>query len=348
MANDAAARDLAQRRLPPPVYDGLPLRDYFSLIEMPNPMQRLWSETGWTKLLLAHGCYWRRCRFCDTALDHIRRYDPATIARAVDRIEAASGATGSTGFHFVDEALAPGTLRRLADELLARGLAVSWWGNIRFEKAFTPALAAHLARAGCLAVAGGLETAEARTLALMNKGIDLSTAARVARAFANAGVMVHTYLMYGFPSQTARETVEGLEYVRQLFALGYIQSGFWHRFALTAHSPIAAAPAAFGIRLRPPAFAGFAENEIEYDDPFGADPALFGAGLRKALYNYMHGIGLAADVRSWFDVPVPRPRISRTYVARLLLNGRRPIILKRAERQDIPASAQRLRLGKQD
>jgi hypothetical protein len=44
----------------------------------------------------------------------------------------------------------------------------------------------------------------------------------------------------------------------------------------------------------------FARNEVAFEDPTGADHDYLGEGLRKALYNYMHGLGLDADVRSWF------------------------------------------------
>jgi len=50
-----------------PDFAALPLRQYISLAESLNPMHRLWSDGRWLKIQLAHGCYWRQCRFCDTA-----------------------------------------------------------------------------------------------------------------------------------------------------------------------------------------------------------------------------------------------------------------------------------------
>ena len=49
-----------------------------------------------------------------------------------DRIEAIVAETGQTGFHFVDEAAPPKSLKALAQEVLSRKLAISWWGNIRY------------------------------------------------------------------------------------------------------------------------------------------------------------------------------------------------------------------------
>jgi len=268
---------------------------------MLNPMHRLWSDGRWNKLTLAHGCYWRKCTFCDVSLDYIGRYDRPSADVVVQRIRALIDETGETGFHLVDEAAPPAGLRALAKRLLADKLAITWWGNIRFEKTFTPELCALLAASGCVAVSGGLEVASDRLLALMKKGVTVEQVARVTRAFTDAGIMVHAYLMYGFPTETEQDTVDALERVRQLFAAGCIQSAYWHRFSATAHSPIGLHPDHYGIQLRPPADVVFAHNDVEFVDPVGTDHDLLGAGLRKALYNYMHGVGLDADVRVWFE-----------------------------------------------
>jgi hypothetical protein len=158
-----------------------------------------------------------------------------------------------------------------------------------------------LAAAGCVAVSGGLEVASDRLLALMKKGVTVEQVARVTRAFTDAGIMVHAYLMYGFPTETEQDTIDALERVRQLFAAGCIQSAYWHRFSATAHSPIGLDPARYGITLQPPADIRFAHNDVAFHDPVGTDHDYLGAGLRKALYNYMHGVGLEDDVRAWFE-----------------------------------------------
>jgi radical SAM superfamily enzyme YgiQ (UPF0313 family) len=301
-----------------PTYDGLPLNDYLSLLDMLNPMHRLWSDGRWNKLTVAHGCYWKKCSFCDVNLDYISRYDLAVTAVLVDRIETVIAETGQTGFHFVDEAAPPKALKSLAHALLQRQLDISWWGNIRFEKSFSPQLCQLLADSGCIAVTGGLEVASDRLLKLMKKGVSVEQVARVTRAFSDAGILVHAYLMYGFPTQTAQDTVDALEYVRQLFATGCIQSGFFHRFTCTVHSPVGKHPEQYGVTLHPPRDPTFASNDINFTDATGIDHDIFGAALKKALYNYMHGIGLDQDVRSWFDARVPRTRVPKSFVARAL------------------------------
>ena len=311
-----------------PTYDGLPLGRYVSLFEMLNPMHRLWADGRWNKLTVARGCYWKKCTFCDISLDYIARYESVAADVTVDRIVALVRETGETGFHFVDEAAPPAALRAIAQRLIDRRVAITWWGNIRFEKSFTPALCDLLARSGCVAISGGLEVASDRLLSLMKKGVTVAQVARVARAFSDAGVMVHAYLMYGFPTETEQETVDALERVRQLFAEGCIQSAFWHRFAATAHSPIGRRPDLFGIRLGPEPPVTFARNEIPFVDPTGCDHERLGPGLRKAIYNFMHGVGLDQDVRTWFEpagarrakgrATVPAPKVPRSLIRRAL------------------------------
>ncbi|UCV30772.1 radical SAM protein [Ferribacterium limneticum] len=301
-----------------PTWDGLPLDRYLSLLDMLNPMHRLWSDGHWNKLTVAHGCYWKKCSFCDVSLDYIGRYDAASAKVLVDRIEQIIAETGHTGFHLVDEAAPPKALRALAEELQRRNLAISWWGNIRFEKSFTPELCLQLADSGCIAISGGLEVASDRLLDLMKKGVSVDQVARVTRAFTDAGVLVHAYLMYGFPTQTVQDTVDALEYVRQLFAEGCIQSGYFHRFACTVHSPVGMNPAEYGIKLQPLPPGKFAKNDVQFIDPTGVDHDRLGKALNKALYNYMHGICLDQDVRSWFDEKVPRPTVARHKISRAL------------------------------
>lgn len=300
---------------PAPDYEGLPLQRYLLLTEMLNPMHRIWSDTRWNKLTLAHGCYWKKCSFCDVTLDYIGRYEDQAADVIIDKMIKIMEQTGQSGFHFVDEAAPPKVLAALAKRLIERRVAVTWWGNIRFEKTFSQPLVDKLAASGCVAVSGGLEVASDRLLQLINKGVTVEQVARVANAFTNAGVLVHAYLMYGFPTQTLQETVDSLERVRQLFANGCIQSAFWHRFSATVHSPIGKDPEKYGITLHPATKILFAENDVPFTDSTGVDHDALGRGLNKALYNFMHGVGLEEDVRFWFEDSVPKARVNRNLIA---------------------------------
>ena len=208
-------------------------------------------------------------------------------------------------------------MRDLALEILRRRLRLTWWTNIRFEKSFTPDLCRLLQASGCIAVSGGLEVASDRLLALIRKGVTVEQVARVTDAFTSAGIMVHSYLMYGYPTQTVQETVDSLEMVRQLFQAGTIQSGFWHQFALTAHSPVGLDPAAFGIESHPQPIT-FANNDVRFTDSTGIDHDRFSFGLKKSLFNYMHGLCFEYPLREWFDFPVPDTTVEPDFIERAL------------------------------
>ncbi|WP_232617069.1 B12-binding domain-containing radical SAM protein [Marinomonas sp. BSi20584] len=315
---NAELHDIPQTDVGTPIYDGLPLTEYLSLCEMLNPMHRIWSDGRWNKLTIAHGCYWRKCSFCDVTLDYIDRYDAAGADILVDRIEELIEETGQTGFHFVDEAAPPKALFALARRLIERGVVISWWGNIRFEKTFTPERCQLLADSGCIAVSGGLEVASDRLLKLMKKGVSVEQVARVTKAFSDADILVHSYLMYGFPTQTEQETIDALEMVRQMMAQECFQSAFWHRFAATAHSPIGINPEEYGITLAKRPDILFAENDVDFTDPTGTDHDMLGDGLRKALYNYMHGIGFDQPMDFWFDKPVKRTLVKKDLISKAL------------------------------
>lgn len=301
-----------------PTYDGLALDRYVTVLDSTNPMHRLWSEGHWNKLTVAHGCYWKQCTFCDVGLDYIGRYEATPTDRMIERITDLIDETGRRNFHFVDEAAPPAGLKSLALALLERRMTISWWGNIRFEAAFSPDLCRLLAASGCIAVTAGLEAASDRLLEKMKKGITVDQTVLVCSAFNRAGILVHGYLMYGFPSETLQETIDALERVRQLFAAGLMQSAFWHRFTATAHSPVGLDPDSHGIRISGPRFQGFAENDLTHTDPKGSTPDWVREGLRRSMLNFLEGRGLTMDVGGWFDRKVPRPAVPRTWVRRLV------------------------------
>ncbi len=295
-----------------PDFSDLPLDKYLSLTEMTNPMHRLWSQGRWNKMVMAQGCYWHRCAFCDTSLPYIGDYRAPQASVVVDCMERVMGQAERTGFHFVDEALPPKLLGDVAEEILRRGLTLSFWGNIRFEKAYTADLCDLLAEAGMVAVSGGLEVASDRLLKLMDKGVTIGQTVEACRHLRDAGIMVHTYLMYGFPTETLQETVDALETVRRMFDEGIVQSAFWHRYAMTCHSPSGHHPEAFGARRTGTAAHPFCNNEVDWEPldggpQFSYDIEAVGAALRLATYNYMNGLGLDQPVRSWFPIKVPKP-----------------------------------------
>ncbi len=316
--NNAACTDYKQGQVGTPDYSELLLDKYISAIEVINPMHSLWSDGRWNKLTMAHGCYWGKCTFCDISLDYIKLYEPITAQLLCDRMEEMISQTGQSGFHFVDEAAPPALMRALSIEIIKRKLTVTWWANIRFEKSFTRDLCLLLKAAGCIAVSGGLEVASDRLLQLIEKGITVAQVARVTKHFSDSGIMVHAYLMYGFPTQTAQETIDSLEMVRQLFEAGILQSAFWHQFTMTAHSPVGLDPKKYKVKRLTETNGTFANNDIEHIDPTGSDHASFSFGLKKSLLNYMHGACFDYPLQKWFDFKVSKTSIAPDYILNAL------------------------------
>ena len=312
--NNSLKHDYKQSQVGTPDYSDLLLDKYISVIEIVNPMHRMWSDGRWNKLTMAHGCYWGKCTFCDISLDYIKVYEPVAASLLCDRMEEMIAQTGQNGFHFVDEAAPPALMRALALEILRRKLAVTWWTNIRFEKSFTKDLCLLLKASGCIAVSGGLEVASDRLLKLIDKGVTVEQVAKVTRNFTEAGVMVHAYLMYGYPTQTVQETIDSLEMVRQLFEVGILQSGFWHQFAMTAHSPVGLYPEQFGVVKETEAIGTFANNDINYIDSTGIDHDKFSFGLKKSLFNFMHGICFDYELQDWFEFKIPKTKITPDFI----------------------------------
>jgi len=316
--NNSLKPDYKQSEVGTPDYSDLFLDQYISVIEIVNPMHRMWSDGRWNKLTMAHGCYWGKCTFCDISLDYIKIYEPIAANLLCDRMEEMIAQTGQNGFHYVDEAAPPALMRALALEILRRKLSITWWTNIRFEKSFTGDLCLLLKASGCIAVSGGLEVASDRLLQLIDKGVTVEQVAKVTRNFTEAGIMVHAYLMYGYPTQTVQETVDSLEMVRQLFEVGVLQSGFWHQFAMTAHSPVGMFPEKFGVVKETETIGTFANNDINYVDKTGIDHDKFSFGLKKSLFNFMHGICFDYELQEWFDFKIPKTKIHPDFIANAL------------------------------
>ena len=181
---------------------------------------------------------------------------------------------------------------------------------MRFDKTYTAELCYLLAKSGCIAVSGGLEVASPRVLKLINKGVTIESATGCMRNLSDNGIMVHTYLMYGFPTQTEKELYDSLGRVRDLFAEGLIQSAFWHRYAMTCHSPSGRNPESVGARHVADyrlqitdyrfGFNSFANNEIPFEVDNEPDWSRFGEGLNVATYNYMRQTGFDVPLKKWF------------------------------------------------
>jgi hypothetical protein len=326
-----------------PDYSGVDFSLYLRITDDPNPMHRLWSGGRWLKAYLAHGCYWHNCAFCDVSLDYIRGYDPVNTETFFRRMLEQSEKTGVRGIHLVDEAAPAASLVRLAErnrqEALKGRPPLNFWGNIRFEKTFTPDAAALLAAGGLSAVSGGIEVATEQGFRRIGKGISLPDVVHSCAAFKEAGILTHAYLIYGYWDEEDQEIIDSAEILRQLFAAGLLDSAFWHKFVLTCHSRIFAEwrgglhqtlkiPGGLPERIadvvnsnngnrgaslgHPPLFAC---NDLTFE---GEDrSARFTEGLDRLLGAWMAG-NTEEPVQAAFPFGTPPPAVSPDTVTKLL------------------------------
>lgn len=303
---------------PDPDFAGFDFDRYVNLIYRRNHVSRLMTMGSWLKVTAAHGCYWKKCNFCDIHLPYIGDYDPLPASRLADQMDRIAEQTGKTGFHFTDEAAPPKLLVNLALELLRRRRSYHFWGNVRYDKAFTPDVCRLLAAAGMVGVTGGIEVAHDSMLQQIGKGINISQLVEVLDAFSGAGFQTHGYLIYGFPGETPQTCIDGVEVLRQLMQRRLLHSGFFHNLSVTAHSPMGRNPELFKVRLHDE-FRGFGRYSIpfEYADGERHTSQDFQA-LQRVINAYAKGGYLDQDVnetvRHFGGAAFPAPSIPVTFV----------------------------------
>jgi len=308
-----------------PDYRSADFKAYLRVVDSGNPMHRLWSDTPWLKYGLAHGCYWRRCSFCDTELEYVADFARTRTGALFDAAEKAGARTGLYGIHFVDEAMPMAALLDFARANRARAAAgarpFSFWGNVRFDSSWTQGRCEYLAASGLVAVSGGIEIATERGLEMTDKGFDLPSLVRTLVAMRRSGILVHAYLIYGFPGQPKSDIVDSAEFCRQLFASGLVDSAFWHRFVLTRHSRMyrewkeGKRP---GLEPSDKAWS-FANNDLAFKGEAAFDR--FDAPLAASLASWMEGIDLEKPVSTWFGKSTSPASIAGDFAETLIASA---------------------------
>ncbi|MDR2111046.1 MAG: radical SAM protein [Spirochaetaceae bacterium] len=316
-----------------PDYGGVDFSRYLYPADGTHPMHRLWSDGHWLKVYLAHGCCWHACAFCDTELDYIRGYEPVDPEALFRHLTDQAEKTGVRAIHLTDEAAPVSSLIRFAElnheADATRGEPFVFWGNIRFQRDFTPDTAALLAAGGLVGVSAGIEVATEGGLKRLGKGIGLADVIRACAAFKEAGILTHGYLIYGYWDEDDQEIVNSAEILRRLFAEGLLDSAFWHKFVLTRHSRL------YGewrrglhrdLVVRDPGDPSpdqggdrggkiFARNDLRFEGEEGFDR--FTGPLDKLLAAWMAG-DTSLPVEEAFPFRVPKPTVPPDLVLRHL------------------------------
>ncbi len=218
--------------LPTPDYQGLPLKLYLS----PSITLSLGSSRG---------CYWGNCAFCDRGTISGIKYKKRQATKVVDDLEYLSKTYGTQYFTFTDEAISPGSLEEISDEILKRNLRLLLAADVRFDKNFTPELCKKISKAGFIHLRFGLESASDRVLAHMRKGINKKTVTEVLKNFSNSGVCTHLYTFFGYPSESKAEAQQTIDFV--VDNSKYISSVGPTTFGLVEDSLVFTYPHRFGI-----------------------------------------------------------------------------------------------------
>lgn len=306
-----------------PDFSDIDFSNYPRLADDINPMHRIWNDGAWLKAYMAYGCYWHRCAFCDTSLDYVKDYCRTDYKNFYKGIYDQAEKAGVYGIHFVDEACPPAGLERFALENCRTALegkpSLTYWGNIRFEKTFTRDLADLLSFGGFTAASAGLEIATGEGLETVNKGTDMENVVAACCAFKEAGILVHSYMIYGYWSQTEQDLINSMETLRQMFASGLLDSAFFHKFSLTKYSTVYRDWKLGKIKALKPIENGpeiLAQNEIGFEGEEKSEK--YSNALNCAVESWMHGEKLNKNVQSWFDFKMPFPSIPKDFVESLI------------------------------
>ena len=302
-----------------PDYSDIDFSIYPRMCDDTNAMHRIWTDGTWIKAYLAHGCYWHRCAFCDTSLDYVCGYKPTDIEPLFNGLLKTAREKGVYGIHFVDEALPPVALKKFALLNARAGNPLYFWGNVRFEKTFTKDLAAFLSYCGLGGVSAGIESATGTGLEVINKGTDIASITHACCAFKEAGILVHSYMIYGFWNDTPQSIIDSMETLRQFFAAGLLDSAFWHKFVLTRNSTVYnqwQKDGTLDLVSSEESSSAFARNNLHFkgEEKFNK----FGTPLELALNSWMHGERLDQHVQKWFNFQVPKPSVSRDFINNLI------------------------------
>ena len=193
--------ELRFEELPNPVFDGLPMDKYLS----PYPI---------IPVLQSRGCYWGKCTFCTHSFVYGHRYGKQKTQAMVDELENLMKKYNTKYFTFSDEAVSPHSLNDVSEEMIERGVEIRSLALLKFEKVMDEDLFAKMKKAGFIFLMFGLESANDRVLALIDKGTTKEVERDVLMKSHKAGIWNHSFLFFGFPTETRPEAQETIDFLR--------------------------------------------------------------------------------------------------------------------------------------
>jgi hypothetical protein len=192
--------ELRFEELPAPTFDGLPMDLYLS----PYPI---------LPVLQSRGCYWGKCTFCTHSFVYGHRYGKQRTHAMVDELQALSKKYNTKYFTFSDEAVSPHSLNDVSELIIERGFEISSLALLKFEKIMDENLFRKMKQAGFNFLMFGLESANDRILSLIDKGTCKEVEHDVLKRSHEAGIWNHSFLFFGFPTETRDEAQETIDFL---------------------------------------------------------------------------------------------------------------------------------------
>jgi anaerobic magnesium-protoporphyrin IX monomethyl ester cyclase len=110
--------------------------------------------------------------------------------------------------------VSPHSLNDVSEEMIERGVEIRSLALLKFEKVMGEELFDKMKQAGFIFLMFGLESANDRVLSLIDKGTTKEVEHDVLMKSHNAGIWNHSFLFFGFPTETRPEAQETIDFLR--------------------------------------------------------------------------------------------------------------------------------------
>lgn len=162
---------------------------------------------------MSRGCYWSKCAFCSYR-DH-KQYDVRKVEQVCDHLAYLEKMYDRHMFQFIDDAIHPNILSKLADLIMQREMNIRYDAYLRLDTGFTAELCQKLAKSGLKNVLFGMESANQRILNLMRKGNTPENMLQVMKNMKAAGIQSILSCLIGFPTETEQEAWESIQFLKK-------------------------------------------------------------------------------------------------------------------------------------
>jgi len=198
---------------------------------LPMPARQLLPNHAYRYLFSSHpkigtmitsrGCPFR-CSFCDKSVGG-SRWRARTAIEVVDELVHMNREFGIQFVNFYDDNF---TLHRarvvaICEEILGRGLRISWKCEGRVDGVDLELLQL-MKKAGCITVAYGVESGNAKSLALLRKDVSIEKSRQAFAETKQAGLRSLAYMILGVPGETAADVRASIRFSKDLKA-DYVQ-----------------------------------------------------------------------------------------------------------------------------